>query len=309
MGIETLQFDSKADYLDRNGLPYHYWSDGTIRTVSEKVGDPGNTHLTQRDYVYETDLRKKDRSGLGNYGQMTFAIPVDVGFDFIISNRVTLRAATSLHYTFTDVIDDMTSQSKNPDYRGKSGNDMYTFTYVSLHLDLFSSPKTKVVEDVYASLDDFDMAMYDDEDNDGVFDGFDECPGTPEGVPVDSLGCPFDTDLDGIPDYLDREVSAPGAIVDEYGVEIKDETVIAFLEMQAIKRSDVEAYLAMYKGQNKVRRSGPIVIPDKFKKVDIDRDGYISFDELLRTIDNYFDGTSDYTPNDIKELNNFFFEQ
>ncbi|HPB26243.1 MAG TPA: OmpA family protein, partial [Bacteroidales bacterium] len=43
-----------------------------------------------------------------------------------------------------------------------------------------------------------------DTDNDGVTDADDKCPGTPEGVKVDSKGCPLDTDGDGIADYMDK---------------------------------------------------------------------------------------------------------
>jgi hypothetical protein len=311
VGIETLQFDSKADLYDANENYYHYWNDGTIR-VAAQTFDPtidNRVATTRRDYKYETNLRTMDRTGLGKYNQFTVAIPVDIGVDFNISNRVTLRAATSLHYVFTDLIDDMSFESKDEDYKGKSGNDFFTFTYMSLHLDLFSSPKTIIVEDLFADIEEYDYAMWDDEDGDSVFDGWDACPGTPDGIPVDTVGCPFDSDGDGVPDYLDLEVSRSGAIVDEYGVEINESMIVDLLNAQAIRRNDVEAYLLMQKAQNKMRRREPLPIPDKFKNVDGDGDSYISFDELLRAIDDYFNGEADYAPADIKELNDFFFEQ
>jgi len=43
-----------------------------------------------------------------------------------------------------------------------------------------------------------------DSDKDGVYDDADKCPGTPEGAPVDSVGCPLDSDGDGVYDYLDK---------------------------------------------------------------------------------------------------------
>jgi hypothetical protein len=306
-GIETMNFNSKADYFDKDGLRYNYWSDGTIRTVSEIAGDPGNQYITKRDYNYETDLRKANQSGLGRYGTFSFAVPIDVGVDFNISERLTLRAATSLHYTLTDLFDDMTANAKKEEYKGTKGNDWFSFSYLSLHLDLFSSDKVEIVEDLFANVDDFDMAMYDDQDNDGVFDGWDECPGTPPGVPVDSIGCPFDKDNDGVPDYLDREVSRPGAVVDEFGVEINDAMIVELLGKSALLRRDVAAYLS--RSQDKIRVRGSVPIPDKFKTVDRNHDGYISFDELLTVIDSYFDGSSTYSPLDIRELNNFFFDQ
>ena len=308
VGIETVQFDSKADYFSKAGSPYYYWTDGTIRDDSEKTNP--NAKIISRDYNYETDIRMETKDDLGMYSQFTAAIPVDVGIDFNVSNRVTLRAATSLHYAFTDLIDGMSSKSKVPEYKGKSGYNMYSFSYLSLHLDLFSSPKTKIVEDLFANIDDMDLTMWEDQDGDGVFDGWDLCPDTPPGIPVDSIGCPFDSDNDGVPDYLDREPNShPGAIVDEYGVEINENMVIEILNAGAIRRSDVESYLLMHRMQNKARRGDNQPIPAKFKPIDRNSDGYLSFDELLKVFDDYFDGSSGYSPNDIRELIDYFFEQ
>lgn len=49
-----------------------------------------------------------------------------------------------------------------------------------------------------------------DEDNDGVCDIYDKCPGTPEGYVVDGAGCPLDTDKDGVPDTIDECPTIPG---------------------------------------------------------------------------------------------------
>ena len=58
----------------------------------------------------------------------------------------------------------------------------------------------------------------DDQDRDGVLDGDDLCPFTPEGVAVDSNGCALDSDGDGVPDYLDQCPDSPlGAVVDTNG--------------------------------------------------------------------------------------------
>ena len=311
-GIETLQFDTKANfYLNGDvNMPYYYWTDGTIRDGSE-ITNKDDAKIVSRDYKYETDLRKFTHEDLGKYGQFTVAVPVDIGIDFNISYRVTLRAATSLHYAFTGFIDGKSSKANNPDFKGKKGNNMFTFSYVSLHLDLFSSRKMILEHLLTVALEDEDLDLkYNDQDDDGVPDWWDECPDTPPGVEVDETGCPFDTDGDGVPDYLDREPnSRPGAIVDEFGVEITENTVVELLNAEAIRRSDVATYLMMHKMQNRVRRGETLPIPDKFKRVDVNGDGYISFDELLKIINDFFDGNSNFTPNDIKELNDFFFEQ
>ena len=57
-----------------------------------------------------------------------------------------------------------------------------------------------------------------DSDGDGVYDNYDQCPDTPNGVAVDSKGCPPDLDGDGVYDYLDKCPTTPkGATVDNRG--------------------------------------------------------------------------------------------
>ena len=60
-----------------------------------------------------------------------------------------------------------------------------------------------------------------DSDGDGVIDTLDKCPGTPQGVAVDSNGCPVDTDRDGVADYLDKCLETPaGVAVDNIGCPV-----------------------------------------------------------------------------------------
>lgn len=57
-----------------------------------------------------------------------------------------------------------------------------------------------------------------DEDQDGVLNIVDLCPGTPAGLKVDYNGCPLDEDQDGVPDYLDMcPNTLSGAAVDKKG--------------------------------------------------------------------------------------------
>ncbi len=306
VGAENLQFNSKADLLDANGNRYYYWSDGTIRDVAE--GTPTVSHFLKRDYKYESDLRDLNLYGLGSYSQNTFAIPFEAGLDFMVSDRVTMRLGTSLHYTFTDLLDNVSSKDKTGPV-GNKQNDMFNFTYLTLHLDLFSDAKTIIVDKLFADID-FDYTMYGDDDNDLVFDGWDNCPNTPRGVKVDSLGCPFDSDKDGIPDYQDKEpFSRLGAYVNDQGVEITEDQAIAMNDMSdAVPRSEVEKYLLTNVGYSG-HRGGNLPVPDKFKPLDINKDGYISFDEVLKAIDDFFDYESALTTHDIYELNDFFFSQ
>ncbi len=57
-----------------------------------------------------------------------------------------------------------------------------------------------------------------DSDSDGVLDGLDQCPETPSGAPVDEVGCPPDADGDGVYDGIDACPDTPaGAVADDQG--------------------------------------------------------------------------------------------
>ena len=255
-GIENIQFTPKGDLYDENDLFYHYWPDGTIRDIPSTSSDMNPSLILNRDYNYETDLRQRERDlyGLGAYSKNTFAIPVDIGLNFKVSERIYFKLGTSLHYTFTDFLDNVSYEGTS--IKGKKGNDILSYNYFTLHFDLFSEPKTIIVEKMFAELD-FDEVMLYDEDGDFVLDAVDECPGTPYGVEVDSLGCPLDADNDGIPDYLDEEKhSPPNAWVDENGVSISEEEYLARLKKRenALKRGDALTYFESYgEGYNRNR--------------------------------------------------------
>lgn len=303
VGVENLQFNSKTDLYYQGDLEYDYRPDGTIRDQA------GN--IITRSFNYNTDLRDLNANGLGSYNQSTFAIPIDAGLDFGISNRVVMRLGYSYHYTFTDNIDDVSP--KGTVYKGDSKNDAFGYTYLSFHLDLFSSPKSITVRKLFADVEGFDYSFWDDNDNDMIGDGWDKCPNTPSGVEVDSTGCPYDDDKDGVPNFMDKELhSRTRAIVDNDGVEIDSEKLAETLaSQQAISRSEVESFLMMQRARTRYNvGKSSIPIPQRYKRLDQDKDEYISFDELLDAIDEFFDDSPDLkSANDIYELNDFFFAQ
>ncbi|HER08840.1 MAG TPA: EF-hand domain-containing protein [Bacteroides sp.] len=307
LGVENINFSAKGDLVDGNGETYYYWSDGTIRNVDESM--PGPAAILHRDYLYETDLRKREQQefGLGDYSQRSLAFPAGLGVHFRIHDRAFFTLGVEYHYALTDVMDNVAY--KGTSIRGKQGNDSFIFSHLSLHFDLFSDPRTRTVELLYADVE-FDPVLFDDEDGDFVLDVADMCPGTPFGVEVDSLGCPFDSDGDGVPDYLDREPgTAPGVWVNESGETVTEEQYLAGMQYrnEAMNREDANAYMDIIRDNYRV---DPVAeIPDRFRSLDADGDGYISFDELLKTVDAYFDFELDLTLEELREVNEFFFSQ
>jgi len=307
LGLETINFSSKGDLEDANGLTYHYWSDGTIRDIEESL--LGESREIYRDYVYETDLRLKEDQefGLGKYSQRAFSIPVGVGLQFRIDRRAFFSLGMSYHYAITDMLDNVAFDGTS--IQGSKGNDSYIYSHISVHFDLFSDPTTRTVDLLYADVE-FDPLFFDDEDGDFVLDVSDHCPGTPFGVEVDTLGCPLDGDMDGIPDYLDKELgSANGAWVNEEGETVTENEYLSVMQLRndAMEREDVIAYMALIESEYWFGSSTEI--PDRFKPLDTDEDGYLSFEELLKAIDQFFDYQMDLNLDELREANDFFFSQ
>lgn len=311
IGIAPFIYSPKGDLTYGSGNNYyHFWSDGTIRNFNQDGPDAWRAEPIPFDRKYETDLSGakffKDKS----YSQNSFTIPFEVGFDFYLSYRVNLRVATTVNYTLTDLLDNYDAEvAKKIGLKPKGYNDIFTFTYFSMNFDLFSDPKTITIEKMFADID-YDPILISDQDNDYILDIIDECPDTPIGVEVDSMGCPLDADKDGVFDYLDKEQNTPtGATIDDNGVQLSQEKLAEMFDPKnAVLRKEIKV-IPVAKIWTRSISFTPGVIPDKFKFVDIDGDGYISFTELLKTIDNYFDEKANLKPEDIYDLNDFFFSQ
>lgn len=306
VGVEQLNFNSKGDLFNGEELMYYYWPDGTIRNLP--VGATGAALPINRDYIYETDLRsyENDTYGLGDYSPRSVGLPLEVGFTMDLSERIAVSLSTSYHFTFTDFIDNVAySGTHIPGNRAKDG---FFHTMATLHFDMFSDPTTRTVDLLFAEME-MDPIFFEDEDGDFILDLADRCPGTPYGVAVDTVGCPFDEDADGVPDYLDKELDTPpGTWVDDEGVTLSESDFLVSLSRDtALLRVDLDAYLAII--EYKYEEKAVTEIPENFVPLDTDQDGYISFDELLKVVDDYFDFSVDLSLDELRQVNEFFFSQ
>lgn len=297
LGVEAIQFTPKGDIYNGNGLRYHYWDDGTIRDLPQEKGVAGN--IITQDFNYESDLRELDLYGYGIYSKTSVAVPVDVGLNFAVSDRVTFRIGAVMHLSATDYIDN---------YK-KGLPDFVLNTYACLTVDMFSEAAEIAAVENFRNLK-YLITDGKDYDMDGVDDFNDECPGTPAEAKVNYKGCPLDRDKDGVPDYLDLDNETPiGTIaVGANGIKIMDAHVIAILyDPESVKRSDRKLYAEESEAAAEIDPSKGI--PAKFKPVDTNGDKYISHEELQKAIDSIFEGNSTLTPDDIYELQQFFFNQ
>jgi hypothetical protein len=221
VGIESIEFLSKTDLFDSYGNQYNYWSDGSIRNLPEDHPNANDAVQIQRNYRYESDIRELDIDGFGRYREQSFAVPVGIGFQMHIHENLKFRFGTAMYFTFTNLIDGITEESVGV-RQGNARNDR--FLYTSFGLSYNFKPIKNEPEIIDIRLLAFEDQ--DDEDEDGVIDVLDRCPGTPPGVEVDEWGCPVDSDGDGVPDYLDEEEFTPeGTPVDARGRTLTDEQI------------------------------------------------------------------------------------
>jgi len=261
LGIESIEFLSKTDLKDKDGKLYYYWSDGSIMDKSENAQDASSAKEIYRDYTYESDLREADLDGFGKYQERTLAIPIDIGANFHLSKRIKARVGTSIHFTFTDLIDNVTSESIG-NRKGDNVNDKFLYTHFALTYDFGIKKKTTLEfeEEEESSEENWLAADTSDYDKDGVVDFLDECIKTPKhAFPVDKKGCPLDLDQDLVPDYRDEEKNTLfGDLVNLKGVTQYDD------DIERLYNTYIDS--SFYIDERHVTKSGEEGLPRKERK-------------------------------------------
>ena len=225
VGFQIFEFNAKTDLYDKYGNTYHYWDDGTIRTLPQTPENQNRAIRIQRDYEYETDVRELYSEELGMYDNFSYAIPLSAGMSINLTSRTRFDFGATYHFTFTDKMDGSTP-SLWSEPKGDSQNDQFLYVGAgfSFNLNKEKSQRADSKKDPYANNDPFIADVEDDLDQDGIVNLWDQCPNTPIGIPVNEKGCAIDTDGDGVPDYKDEELNTPqNSPVDSLGVALSDE--------------------------------------------------------------------------------------
>ena len=145
--------------------------------------------------------------------ESSFSSNVGLGLALDVSERIRIDIALSHVLTFADI-----------DKEESNSSDNFVLADFTIHYDFFTlTPPKKIIDDSYYLDVNFKALDVEDEDGDLIPDINDDCPKTPQGVEVDERGCPLDTDNDGIPNYIDKELGTiDGAVVDENGVQLTE---------------------------------------------------------------------------------------
>ena len=209
VGLSFIKFDSKGSNDDSN-------NEYEIDLLSDWLLDPNNV----------------------SYSQNGIDIPISIGLNLRISERLNLKFGTSYHYTNTDYIDNIENGNSDK-YIVNSAHFIYDINCYSCE-----EKYVPVIHDDYIAVD-FDKLDKEDEDGDGIADIDDFCLATPKDINVDSRGCPLDSDNDNVPDYLDKEANTPkGAVVSKDGIQLTDEMSesIYLAYINTVSRKDANSY-------------------------------------------------------------------
>lgn len=226
LGIASYEFSTKTDLLDANGTPYNYWDDGTIRDIPQYASNADQAQVLKRDYSYETDMRSQSENQQ-TYNTRAMTIPVGAGVNLQITDAFSFRMGAELHLGLSDNVDNISDDNQYDS--GKSGNDHILYSSVGLKYNLRYLKKENHVQSAEGNAI---IINIEDQDNDGVADIVDLCPNTPDQTAVTEYGCPWDTDRDGVPDYLDEEMkSEKGAYVNASGVTLTEDEILAMYEL------------------------------------------------------------------------------
>jgi len=228
LGFSTFTYNSKTDLFDAKGNSYYYWSDNTIRNMSETDPKAENAIEIKRDYTYETDIKKLNLDHIKDYPEQSFAVPISAGVNFQLNDYLNFKVGATMYLSFTDHLDGVTSKGVGV-RAGNKGNDRFMMTSFGLSYNFGLKKKgPKEGDEFLQNVDNVDFLALEneDQDGDGVIDFTDSCQGTPAGVTVDLRGCPLDDDEDGVPNYKDIELATRvDAFVDQEGKELTDSLI------------------------------------------------------------------------------------
>lgn len=206
---DNIEFNTPISFFG-TGINYGY-------RISEKFFPSLFTGLS---YLH---FNPEDKSGSdlpsnksGAYSNNDISLNFELGFQYLLTDQITLDLNAGITLNFNDHLDDLKSGNEN---------DMF-FTFMFGINYLLTSDKDDDNDGVENSkdicpdtknnvkVDEFGCPL--DSDHDKIPDYLDKCPQTPARVKVNSLGCPIDTDLDGVPDFMDKCANTPQGIEVNY---------------------------------------------------------------------------------------------
>lgn len=249
-GPGLMLYTTDLDALDENGELYDYSGIPSSQNITIKQ-DALNSLRNLMDGEYETPAESYAYKSTFRGRTVLPTIQFGGGLGVKLSNRVDLSLEHRITWTNDDLLD---GQRWEESLTLTSSADYHHFTSLGLNFRIgknreeslwWSNPLAEPLGEIRA-LKQAASGEVADSDGDGVPNGKDLEPGTPEGVLVDGRGRAIDTDGDGLQDFRDKEPFSPkGAQVDAAGVALdsdRDGVIDLFdLELDTAEGAQVDA--------------------------------------------------------------------
>ncbi|MFO7869744.1 MAG: thrombospondin type 3 repeat-containing protein [Bacteroidales bacterium] len=317
IGLEIMQSPEPWGDLKNSTGDLYKWTDGSFRNIPQNPTTAHSSKIRFRDYEYETSYIRENIDNSSTLSPLIISMPIELGAQIKLSPTCQINVAYQYHISFSDKLDNIHTTGENyetfPERKSNGMPDGFSYAHMSVSFNINNMqttiyPDSTNTEQVYAE--------YWDADNDGIPELLDECPFTPEGIEVDTKGCPLDSDNDNIPDYIDVENKKNQFYTDKTGKSFSKQDII-----HKITKGETINYNQIYKYYPDLLNGGTVFrqfykkIPNKFRAIDSDRNLYIDIEELLHAIDTFFDEGDDagigaqLSVEDLFELIEFFFLQ
>lgn len=209
-GYTAAANDVDVDARGASGALYAF---NTITWINQDRSDIKDQLKNLTDGEYETNAATSyQNSTVGRIKDnyiLVHGLTAGIGLARKLSDKFNIGIEQRFSYFFDDNMDGIVFGQ---------GKDILSLTAVRLNFNLGSSAR-KVQPLWWINPNNFlynelnrpthmqlPKPVLPDADNDGVTDQFDLEPNTPAGAPVDSHGVSRDTDMDGVPDYRDKEL-------------------------------------------------------------------------------------------------------
>jgi outer membrane protein OmpA-like peptidoglycan-associated protein len=193
------------------------FSAGLAITYSISIGDVFFPYLSVGfSNLWIDPKNDQNKPALGNaaglYNKSVKAYSFEIGFRFLVNDRLSLNLSANPYIPLTDYLDDVAAANKNDSYTSI----LIGFSYSPTFNDDPDGDGITGTNDLcpeepedFDGYQDEDGCPDVDNDGDGIPDINDKCPNEPEDFNgyQDDDGCPdgnIDSDGDGIPDYKDK---------------------------------------------------------------------------------------------------------
>lgn len=306
-GIGMVMFRSKGDLLDESGNTYNYWQNGSIYAEAEGSINESEATPLERDFEYETDLRDANLDGLRKYPQTAFSLPFNAGIRFQLSKNIGINAAFSYVMNFTDMLDNVSSESVGI-RQGSAGFDNHLYGSIGLSVFLGTTrpsvkPKPSFEEQVASMETPNELSVTDTENGQPTEETTNDAVDATSSAPTEVNSAETKEEDSSVPNEPSSSTdSGLENIEPEPESVTSDDSQVDSNEKQSNESNTLSLNIGDI-SETEPKATG------EYHWADLNKDEWISPNEVLHFIDLLFEGGAVRSVEDIQNLIDYYFDQ